>query len=146
MSAIILNLLGVYIQFKGSRLSNNSDINITDIGVGDASVHCVTDKSDCCRRGDGGAPRGLGEWYFPNNGSAVGIGGDDGQGGSFYRDRGEGVVHLHRRHNVMMPTGPFCCVVPDASGMDQRMCIIATMRPFESMYSFTVHFKLMSII
>ena len=89
----------------------------------DASVHCVTDKTDCCRRGDGGAPHGLGEWYFPNNGSAVGIEGN-GLGGSFYRDRGPSVLRLHRRHNVMMPTGPFCCVIPDAVGLDQRMYII----------------------
>ena len=117
--------LGVYIQLRGVRLSNNSEVFITDIGEGDtASVLCFTDKTDCCRTFDG--YRGpVGEWYFPNE-STVGI---LGYGGSFYRNRGQSVVRLHRRHNVMMPTGPFCCEVPDANDITQRICIAVKASP-----------------
>ena len=50
------------------------------------------------------------------------------QGGatSFYRNRGDdGTVNLNRLNtNVMMPTGLFCCEVPDAVMQlpDSRLC------------------------
>ena len=121
MSVLVILLIGVYIQFMGVNLSNNSDIAITDIGEGESSVLCITDKSNCCRSTDGGAAAG--HWYFPNNGSTVGIEGN-GHGGSFYRDRLKRKVRLHRRHDAMMPTGLFCCVVPDASGQNQKLCVM----------------------
>ena len=87
---------------------------ITDIGSTDEeSLLCITDNTDCCGRY-------MGEWYFPNNMSTVRTEGD---GGSFFRDRGPSVVRLHRRHNVTMPTGLFHCEVPDASGVNQRIYI-----------------------
>ena len=70
----------------------------------------------------------MGEWYYPNNMSAVRT---EGEGGSFYRDRGPSVVRLHRRYNITMPTGEFCCEVLDANEVDQRICI--TVVPFEGM-------------
>ena len=74
----------------------------------------------------------MGEWYYPNNMSMVRI---EAEGGSFYRSRGTypGVVRLHRRHNVMMPTGEFCCEVPDANEVDQRICITVVKGAFEGM-------------
>lgn len=77
----------------------------------------MTDKTDCCRSPYGAT---AGNWYFPSN-EPVGI---EMGGGNFYRDRGLSVVRLHRRNDVMMPTGLFCCVVPDTSGMNQRICIM----------------------
>ena len=43
---------------------------------------------------------------------------------TFFRNRGDdGTVNLNRvNSDVMMPTGRFCCVVPDANGVDQRVC------------------------
>ena len=108
----------MYIQLNGVRFSNNSFVAITDIGEDDASVHCITDKIDCCGRFYAGYA--YGEWYFPNQ-TVVHI---QGEGGSFYRNRGPSVVRLHRRHNATMPTGSFCCEVPDSSDMNQRICII----------------------
>ena len=70
----------------------------------------------------------MGEWYYPNNMSAVRT---EGGGGSFYRDRGPSVVRLHRRRDVMMPIGQFCCEVPDANGMNQSICV--TVVPSEGM-------------
>ena len=62
----------------------------------------------------------MGEWYFPNT-SMVRI---EGTGDSFYRNRGPSVVRLHRRHNVMMPTGLFYCEVPDANNVTQMIYIM----------------------
>ena len=106
-------LTGVYFQFNGTSYTNNSRVNITDIGEGDNSLVCVTNNTSCCKNL-------VGEWYFPN-GSAVKI---EGAGEAFYRNRGPRMVRLHRRYNAMMPTGPFCCVVPDTNRVDQTTCII----------------------
>ena len=98
-------------------------MNITDIGEGDnGSLLCITDNTNCCGRN-------MGEWYFPNNMSTVRT---EGESGSFYRNRGPSVVRLHRRHNASMPTGLFCCVIPDANEVIQRICItVETTIPFE---------------
>ena len=52
----------------------------------------------------------------PNQGSAT----------TFYRNRGDdGTVNLNRLNSdVMMPTGMFCCVVPDATGVNMSTCAI----------------------
>ena len=53
------------------------------------------------------------EWYYPNNMSMVRV---EGEGGSFFRNRGPSVVRLHRRYDAMLPTGQFCCEVTDVNG------------------------------
>ena len=43
---------------------------------------------------------------------------------SFYRNRGfeDGTVNLNRLSGVMMPTGLFCCEVPNGLNIMQRVC------------------------
>jgi hypothetical protein len=42
---------------------------------------------------------------------------------SFYRNRGDdGTVNLNRLNDVMMPTGLFCCEVPNTAGDAQPLC------------------------
>ena len=105
--------IGIYFQLNGVNYTNNSEVNITNIGSTDEeSLLCITDNTGCCGRI-------IGEWYFPNRSTVR----TEGEGGSFYKNRGPHVVRLHRRHNVMMPTGLFCCEVPDAEKVTQRVCI-----------------------
>ena len=71
---------------------------------------------ECCRNPT------VGEWHFPNGGAVeIEIGAT-----TFYRNRGAagtGTVNLNRvDDNVLMPTGLFCCLVPDATGVDQTVC------------------------
>ena len=49
----------------------------------------------------------------------------------FYRSRGDnGRVYLNRPTNnnnnitTMTPTGRFCCTVPDATGVNQILCVV----------------------
>ena len=68
----------------------------------------------------------IGEWTFPN-GTRVPVLGTVEAGNratAFYRNRGDdGTVNLNRvSDDVMMPTGLFCCIVPDATEVDQTIC------------------------
>ena len=99
--------------------ANNSVIPITEIGeTSNTRLQCITDKMPCC-----GKPNKFGEWLFPG-GKNVPI---KALGTTFYRNRGnDGTVNLNQRNvttdNVMIPTGLFCCVVPDANDDMQTVC------------------------
>ena len=62
-----------------------------------------------------------GEWYFSDSGRVPIL---DAGATSFYRNRGDnGEVNLNRLNsNIMMPTGRFCCKVPDATNALQTVC------------------------
>ena len=111
---------GVYLSLRGVVYASNSAIQITEIGetntMSNTGLQCITDRRPCCST----LPNRLGEWFFPNGNTVPTQGGAT----SFYRNRGDdGTVNLNRLNtNIMMPTGLFCCEVPDASGRSQRVC------------------------
>ena len=113
---------GVYLSLKGVVYANNSAIQITEIGeTGSASnsgLQCISDRMPCCAT----QPNRAGDWFFPD-GVTIVPGPLQGPT-TFYRNRGDdGTVNLNRLNtNVIMPTGLFCCVVPDATGVDQTIC------------------------
>lgn len=78
------------------------------------SLQCVTDRQPCCRY------LLHGEWIFPN-GSHVSV---LGSGATIYRTRGhDGTVSLNRRKDSGLSVGGlFCCIVPDAVGIEQTLC------------------------
>ena len=101
---------------NGAVIVNNSEIFITAIGEGDdKALLCFTDLHQRCDDTSGHA----GDWYFPNK-SAVD---NESSHSDMYRSRGSSVVRLHRRNSTIVPTGMFCCVVPDASGISARICL-----------------------
>ena len=133
---------GVYLSLKGTVYANNSVISIAEIGGTDVSspsspqntnngLQCITDRMPCCRF----APNTAGEWLFPN-GTMV-----PGQitASTFYRNRGhdDGTVNLNRLNNVIMPTGKFCCVIPDTTDVIQWVCasvqceLVLNIRPLQ---------------
>ena len=112
----ILNFVGIYFQLREVNYNNNSEVSITDIGIDENSLQCVTDNTYCC----GNVDWRMGDWFFPNT-SMIKI---EGKGESFYRDRVQSRVRLHRRHNATMPTGSFCCEIPDTSNVTQEICIM----------------------
>ena len=86
------------------------------IGQSYGALQCITDKSpdSDCRHG---------EWYFPNS-DLISYG--TVHDGRFYRNGGHihnAAVSLNRPHNVMTPTGQFCCKVPDATYTIQTLCV-----------------------
>ena len=110
--------VGVHIQLNGCIVGENGSVSITDIGENDNAVLCITDKEVCCRDPPGRA----GEWFFPGTGNEMV--GTTGDGGDFYRDRDRGVARLNRRNNAIMPTGLFCCEIPDRNDVPRRLCIM----------------------
>ena len=102
---------------------NNSIISVTKIEQTDNTsndgLQCITDRRPCCAS----LPNRHGEWFFPDD---VGMVPTIVSATTFYRNRGDdGTVNLNRLNNdVMMPTGKFCCVVPDATGVSQWACAI----------------------
>ena len=89
------------------QYTNNSVVNITDIGTDSAALVCTTTRSGCCLSTDGS------QWYFPN-GSAV-----QHTGVTYFRRRTfsstGGTVRLNRNSGATT-TGVFHCDILDASG------------------------------
>ena len=81
---------------------------------------CVTDRVDCCET------EGHANWYFPDGRVIVSGGG----GTSFQTNRGQsnpgqqfyGSVRLWRRY-TSPERGRFCCEIPDAKGVTQRLYV-----------------------
>ena len=97
------------------RYDNNSVVSILAISEGDNALLCKTNKQDCC-----GTPQNrFGEFYYPNGVKVpIRIAGE-----GFYRDRGDQLIRLNRRQDTNSPTGRYYCVIPDASGVDQKIYI-----------------------
>ena len=94
------------------QYTNNSVVNITDIGTGGATLICTTTRPTCCLSTDGS------HWYFPN-GSQV-----QRTGTTYYRTRtvNYGTVRLNRNPGATTP-GVFHCDIPDASGDIQSLYV-----------------------
>ena len=114
---------GVYLSLRGMVRPNNSVIMITDIGQTstmtdvNTGLQCITDRMPCCRSSP------TGEWNFPGDGGLVPV---QSEATTFFRNRGDdGTVNLNRvSDTVVMPTGQYCCEVPDATGVNQMACAI----------------------
>ena len=105
----VLCIVGVYLSLNGLVIANNSDIfqGFTIIGDrDDEALLCFTDLHQFGNHNE--SERHIGRWYFPN-GSAAGTSGD------IYMSRDHGVVRLHRRNDVVMPTGVYHCQISDST-------------------------------
>ena len=126
---------GVYLSLRGVVYANNSVIQITEIGETNPDndlnegLQCITDRSPCCR-----FTFRAGEWYMYTPERTMVPGPPSGV--SFYRNRGydDGTVNLNHNSGVMMPTGLFCCEVPDALNVIQSIC--ATISEYETSLKF----------
>ena len=115
-----VNSSGVYLALRGIHITNNSNINIRNIGQTsddpNGALLCITDKIPCCLSQN----PGLGEWYLPNEDLVQGTTSST----AFYRSRGDnGEVSLNRPSGVESPTGEFCCEVPDYVDTNQTLCV-----------------------
>ena len=88
-----------YLSFKHQSLSNNSYVDINEIGKatdGSDSIQCRSELKNCCQT----AGPLSGSWSYPD-GSEV--------GGNIYQSRGTMRADLRRRNNAITPVGIYCC-------------------------------------
>ena len=110
---------GIGLTLNSVQYTNNSVVNITDIGTGGAALNCTTTYRPCCFSGP---PPGT-HWYFPN-GSRV----DLFDTLPYYRSRTDsavsppGSVILHRNPGATT-TGIFWCEIRDATGTFQSLYV-----------------------
>ena len=90
---------------------DGSTVLRTDIGEGDAGLHCTTDSTTCCRNNMAGETR-AGDFFFPN-GDQVRPSGSITNG--YYRNRDSQLIRLNRQDSGVI-TGQFRCNIPSASG------------------------------
>ena len=112
---------GIGLTLNSVQYTNNSVVNITDIGTGSAALLCTTTYRPCCFSGNPGT-----HWYFPN-GSRV----DRYNTLPYYRNRTDtghpfnypiGIVLLHRNPEATT-TGVFLCEIPNANGIFQSLYV-----------------------
>ena len=108
---------GIGLTLNNVQYTNNSVVNITDIGTGSAALLCTTTYVPCCFS----VPRPGNHWYFPN-GTRVSITNTL----PYYRTRmgnpEPGTVLLHRNSGATT-TGIFRCDILDASGIFQSIYV-----------------------
>ena len=116
MCEIIYTIIvaGLRIELNGQTYANNTAISITEVGEDDNAVLCRTDLTTCCGGTQGDS--GQGDWIYPN-GTEVGNRAD------IFRTREDMDIRLHRMHNVVAPTGQYCCEVPTVDDPNARTCI-----------------------
>ena len=109
---------GITLTLNSVQYTNNSVVNITDIGTADsAALLCITTYTPCCFSGP---PPGT-HWYFPN-GSWLQFN----NALPYYRSRTDanisppGTVLLHRNPEGMT-TGIFHCEILDVNGIFQSL-------------------------
>ena len=114
-----LHSIAISLSLGATPLTNNSIVNINDIGEGyngRPTLVCTTTFRPCCYT----PPDRQGEWYYPN-GTVVP---HSNTGWDFHRSRGDdGTVHLNRRNSATFPLGVFNCEIPDSDGVYQTAYI-----------------------
>ena len=95
--------------------TNNSVVNITDIGTGSAALICTTTNPRCCSPTDGS------DWYFPD-GTQVQRSGSTYYSTRTVSDFGGGTIRLNRNLGATT-TGIFRCDILDAIGILQSLYV-----------------------
>ena len=104
--------------------ANRTQIDITSIGESDEqALICHTDSSVCCGAQDNSSSGVVsGEWLFPN-GTVIAPSQNGTETDQFFTSWDRRLVRLHRRGNIVMPTGLYCCLVPTTSGEEVAICV-----------------------
>ena len=113
------NCFVVFVYLGTVAYSNNSVVNLNDIGLNDNALFCYTDLRICCRSIDNPIGGSHGSWIFPE-GNAVGSS-SFADNNEFSRNRYERAVVLHRGISAAGPTGIFTCAIPDSNNLTQQV-------------------------
>lgn len=111
----------VFLSFQGvAYTTQHSNILATRIGsTHDASVTCHTNLTVCCRSIDINQDMGLGEWKSPNK---MVIPRRRNSTSGLFMTRHEQVVRLHRRQDIDIQLGEYCCNIPNSDMNIVEIC------------------------
>ena len=109
---------GIWLSLNNVQYTNNSVVNIADIGTGSAALHCTTTFYYCCTSANPTT-----RWFFPN-GTQVPNRGSSPPSMTFSRTRSRspGTVLLHRNPEATT-TGVFCCDIHGSNGDLQSLYV-----------------------
>ena len=109
---------GIGLTLNSVSYTNNSVVNITDIGTDSAALICTTTYTPCCYSGNSAT-----QWYFPNGAQVQNLGlSPPSMTFSRTRSRSPGAVRLNRNSGATT-TGVFHCDIPDGSGDLQSLYV-----------------------
>ncbi len=117
----------VYVSMGTTNyVAMNSQVAIETIrDTTETALTCRTDSTICCTGQDNpNNANGLGDWLFPNR-TVVTRNPDitDSDTDLLYSIGDTGALRLHRRGSVLGPTGSYCCVIPDNTGVNMTFCV-----------------------
>ena len=92
-------------------------MNLEEIGVDNRSLICLTNSLNCC----GGTSNG--DWYDPDNMTVTENRDDNTTDYYYYTSNGPSMVRLNKIDNAANGQGVFRCIIPDASGNNQRIFV-----------------------
>ena len=110
------------VQFSpnGTTYQNNSIVTLTDIGVDDDALLCITNLTTCCRGTNGSV---LGQWFFPNETKVPNefISETSQPKWDFFRDKHQMTKLIHLRGGGV--NGIYYCEIPDLTNVLQTVYI-----------------------
>ena len=105
---------GIGLTLNSVQYTNNSFVNIMDIGNDSAALICTTANSGCCSSANSET-----QWYFPNGSQVLS---NPNMTFSRTRSTSPGTVRLNRNSEATT-TGVFRCDISDASGDLQSLYV-----------------------
>ena len=105
---------GIGLTLNNVQYTNNSFVNIMDIGNDSAALICTTANSGCCSSANSET-----QWYFPNGSQVLS---NPNMTLSRTRSTSPGTVRLNRNSEATT-TGVFRCDISDASGDLQSLYV-----------------------
>ena len=104
------------LSMRGTILTNNSALAITDIREGASALTCHTELTTCCREQDNPSGGALGEWIGPDSNRISNNSTD-----KFYVTRQQSSISLNHGGNSTVG-GQYCCVIPRTGGLT-TLCV-----------------------
>ena len=98
----------MYVSLQGNNYSNNSLVNLTEIGDNKTTaLICRTNITSCCKQSVGSKTKS--DWRYPGGNEVKSR--RDTVNQSFTRSRGDGTVFLYRENMSLSPIGIYSCEI-----------------------------------
>ena len=122
-----INLAGLlFLSLRGTPIDEDGFVDVDDIGRSDNPDNrllCLTNETNCCGNDQPGGAQG--NWFFPNGTTISTLSNNIGSVHFFSRNRGQGVIRLHRYNNPSERGRFRCGVLGDTTYVNICECMHA---------------------